>query len=506
MNRAMRRLDDPLRPLPAREFGFWEARHLLFRAGFGGTPEQVRAIAGLGLEGAVDYLLDWDEIPAKPVEADLFDKDIMRPPTPAEQQAAQRARRENDQVFLDQLQQERQQRQREDRQQLDALRKWWLARVIETGRPLQERLTLFWHGHFATGYREIEDSWMLFQQNQFFRTNAAGNFATLVRGIVRDPAMLKYLNNDRNVRRSPNENLARELMELFTLGEGNGYTERDIKEAARALTGYGIDDDAFAFRRVAHDDGTKTILGRSGPFDGESIVGLLLAQRACREFIALKLHRHFVNDLPGEPSKEDQAAILAMADLLRRSDFELKPMLRRLFTSRHFYAPRHEGAVVKAPVDLIATSIRSLQLPVRPLSVLLSASDLMGQSLFQPPSVKGWPGGRTWINTSTLFVRQNLLVYLVTGRSPGGLGAAADPTPYDPRPLVAALAGAEGADSDSAQATAERLLRFCLGATPHPSRVAAVRRLVEQTGERLDRDRTLALLCLVTAMPEYQLA
>ena len=224
MNRAMRRLDDPLRPLPAREFGFWEARHLLFRAGLGGTPEQVRAIAGLGLEGAVDYLLDWDEIPAKPVEADLFDKDIMRPPTPAEQQAAQRARRENDQVFLDQLQQERQQRQREDRQQLDALRKWWLARMIETGRPLQERLTLFWHGHFATGYREIEDSWMLFQQNQFFRTNAAGNFATLVRGIVRDPAMLKYLNNDRNVRRSPNENLARELMELFTLGEGNGYT------------------------------------------------------------------------------------------------------------------------------------------------------------------------------------------------------------------------------------------------------------------------------------------
>jgi hypothetical protein len=305
-------------------------------------------------------------------------------------------------------------------------------------------------------------------------------------------------------------------MELFTLGEGNGYTERDIKEAARALTGYGIDDHTFQFRRPAHDDGTKTILGRSGPFDGESLVGLLLAQRACREFIALKLHRHFVSDLPGEPSKEDQAAILAMADLLRRNDFELKPMLRRLFMSRHFYAPRQQGTMVKGPIDLIVTSIRSLQLPVRPLSVLLSASDLMGQSLFQPPTVKGWPGGRTWINTSTLFVRQNLLVYLVTGRSPAGLGAAADSTPYDPRPLVDALAGVagDGADDaddsevpgDSARATAERLLRFCLGASPHASRVAAVRRLVEQTGDRLDGDRTIALLCLVTAMPEYQLA
>jgi uncharacterized protein (DUF1800 family) len=296
-------------------------------------------------------------------------------------------------------------------------------------------------------------------------------------------------------------------MELFTLGEGNGYTERDIKEAARALTGYGIDDDAFQFRRPAHDDGTKTILGRSGPFDGESLVGLLLAQRACREFIALKLHRHFVSDLPGEPSKEDQAAILAMADLLRRNDFELKPMLRRLFTSRHFYDPRQQGTMVKGPVDLIVTSIRSLQLPVRPLSTLLSASDLMGQSLFQPPTVKGWPGGRTWINTSTLFVRQNLLVYLVTGRSPAGLGAAADPTPYDPRPLVDALAGVDGGEEGrSAQIAAERLLRFCLGASPHASRVAAVQRLVEQTGGRLDGDRALALLCLVTAMPEYQLA
>ena len=496
---------DPLRPLPARDFGFWEARHLLFRAGFGGTPEQVRAIEGLGLDGAVDYLVEWDEIPEAPVEGDLFDRDIMRPPSESERREIQRARRDNDQVYLDQVQQERQARQREDRQQLDALRKWWITRMIETGRPLQERLTLFWHGHFATGYREIEDSWLLFQQNQFFRRHAAGSFATLARGIVRDPAMLKYLNNDRNVRRSPNENLARELMELFTLGEGNGYPEEDIKQAARALTGYGVEDNEFRFARPAHDPAAKTILGRTGPFDGESLVELLLAQQVCSEFIALKLYRHFVNDLPGPPSAEAKAAVRTLAASLRRHDYQLRPALRELFSSRHFYAPENANAVVKGPYDLMVSSIRSLQLPVRPLSVLLSAGDLMGQSLFQPPTVKGWPGGRTWINTSTLFVRQNLLVYLVTGRAPTGLGVAADGADYDPRALTDALAGV-GGTSDEAAAIAERLLRFCLGGEPRPERIEAVRELVAATGNRIDHDRTLALLCLITAMPEYQLA
>jgi uncharacterized protein (DUF1800 family) len=503
-------LDRALRPLPERSFGFDEARHLLARAGFGGTPEQVRAIADLGLDDAVDYLVEWDAIPDPVVEADEFDRDIRRPPSEAERRLAREARRTEDQVLLDQLQQERQRRDREDRRQFDELRRWWLARMLETGRPLQERLTLFWHGHFATGYREIRDSWMLFRQNQFLRANAAGNFADLVHGIVRDPAMLKYLNNDRNVRRSPNENLARELMELFTLGEGRGYTERDIKEAARALTGHTVLDDEFRFASQVHDPGAKTILGRSGTFDGAGLVDLLLSQRACSEFIALKLYRHFVNDLPGgldAAAPEARAAVDEMAGLLRRHRYELRPVLGRLFRSRHFQDPANAGTVVKSPIELIVSSIRTLGLPVRPLSVLLSAADMMGQSLFQPPTVEGWPGGRSWINTSTLFVRQNLLVYLVTGRSPSGLSIPADDAAFDPMPLVGSLADSRGlADADGVRDAAARLLRFCLGGEPHPQRVEAVEGLLADVGDRLDRDRALALVCLVTAMPEYQLA
>ena len=503
-------LDRALRPLPERSFGFDEARHLLARAGFGGTPEQVRAIADLGLDDAVDYLVAWDAIPDPVVEADEFDRDIRRPPTEAERRLAREARRTEDQVLLDQLQQERQRRDREDRRQFDELRRWWLARMLETGRPLQERLTLFWHGHFATGYREIRDSWMLFRQNQFLRANAAGNFADLAHGIVRDPAMLKYLNNDRNVRRSPNENLARELMELFTLGEGRGYTERDIKEAARALTGHTVLDDEFRFASQVHDPGAKTILGRTGPFDGAGLVDLLLSQRSCSEFIALKLYRHFVNNLPGglaAAAPEARAAVDEMAGLLRRHRYELRPVLGRLFRSRHFHDPANAGTVVKSPIELIVSSIRTLGLPVRPLSVLLSAADMMGQSLFQPPTVEGWPGGRSWINTSTLFVRQNLLVYLVTGRSPSGLSIPADDAAFDPMALVGSLADSRGlADAAGVRDAAARLLRFCLGGEPHPQRVEAVEGLLADVGDSLDRDRALALVCLVTAMPEYQLA
>jgi len=501
---------NPLRPLPARSFGFDEARQLLTRAGFGGTPEQVRAIADLGLDDAVDYLVQWDAVPDPTIEADDFDRDIRRAPTGEERRIAREARRNDDRILLDQLQQERQRRDREDRRQFDELRRWWFARMLETGRPLQERLTLFWHGHFATGYREIRDSWMLFRQNQFLRTNAAGSFADLLHGIVRDPAMLKYLNNDRNVRRSPNENLARELMELFALGEGRGYTEADIKEAARALTGHTVADDEFRFAPQVHDAGVKTVLGRTGPFDGAALVDLLLAQRACSEFIACKLYRHFVNDLPGglEAATPDaRGAVDEMATLLRRHRYELRPVLGRLFRSRHFHDPANAGTVVKSPIELIVSSIRTLGLPVRPLSVLLSAADMMGQSLFQPPTVEGWPGGRSWINTSTLFVRQNLLVYLVTGRSPSGLSIAADDARFDPMPLVESLADARGlADPEAVRGAARRLMRFCLGSEPHPTRIAAVEGLLADVGERLDRDRALALVCLVTAMPEYQLA
>ena len=207
-----------LRELKPQDFDYWKANHLVNRAGFGGTPSQVRALHKLGLEGAVDFIVDYDNLQYSAVPSNQFSSDIMRPPTEEERRMIAEARRTNNEAIRERLQQERQRRQAADREQMRDIQKWWMRRIIETSRPLEEKMTLFWHGHFATGYRAIEDSYHMFLQNQFFRANATGNFADLVFGIIRDPAMLEYLNNNQNSRQSTNENLARELMELFTLG------------------------------------------------------------------------------------------------------------------------------------------------------------------------------------------------------------------------------------------------------------------------------------------------
>ncbi|MEO1512234.1 MAG: DUF1800 family protein, partial [Planctomycetota bacterium] len=219
------------------DFGYDQARHLLLRAGFGGTPQQIRTLAGWGVERAVDHLLEVERIPYEATPDQSFDRDIVRPFSDAERRAYRQAQRRGDEDTLARLRLTRQQMQRQDRRQIGAVQRWWLERMIETPRPLEEKMTLFWHGHFATSYRKVEDSFHMFQQNELFRAHALGNFGDLLFRIIRDPAMIRYLDNQASSAQSPNENLARELMELFSLGEGN-YSERDIKEGARALTGY----------------------------------------------------------------------------------------------------------------------------------------------------------------------------------------------------------------------------------------------------------------------------
>lgn len=493
-------LANPLKPLPKNQFDFWQAQHLLVRAGFGGTPEQARALAELGLEKAVAYLVEYDTLAAPTGRA--FDANIMRPPTAEERALQERARRDNDEELRAQIQRARQDRERGDREQLREMQKWWLQRMIETGRPLEEKLTLFWHGHFATGYRTIEDSFHMQAQNEFFRANANGNFRTLVHGILHDPAMLEYLDSDENRRRSPNENLARELMELFTLGEGHAYSERDIKEGARALTGWTFRDDAFFFDPAQHDPTSKSILGRNGEFGGLEFADIILAREECASFICRKLYRFFVNDAP-TLTPTDLLAIAGLAKTLRNSRYELKPVLTQLFQSSHFYAPENRLAVVKSPMQLMVQSIRSLRCPSRELASLISAGDLMGQQLMQPPSVKGWDGGRAWINTSTLFVRHNVLVYLLTGHRPEIYDWMATTDGFDAMHLVTGLQRAD-ASIDTKEAVVY-LLRFALGAEPRPERVAQLLRFLKSRGDRIDNDRLLALLALISAMPEYQL-
>ena len=491
-----------LTPLDKSRFDASAARHLLNRAGFGGTSEQADRLAAMGPTAAVDYLLNYETVGALAIEDSAFDKDIRRPATPAEREMVTMARRSNDEGMLEQVQKMRNERDGLDRTQARELQKWWLKRIIETGRPLEEKMTLFWHGHFATGYRTIEDSYHMFLQNQMFRKHATGNFADLVLRILRDPAMLKYLDNDESRRGRPNENLARELMELFVLGEGNAYTEADIKEGARALTGYTFNDDTFAFNEGGHDDDSKTILGQTGAWDGDDFARIILSRKESSEFLCGKLYRFFVNDAPGMPTKPVAPVIKALAAELRKQQYELKPMLRMLFRSQHFYDTDNRGASIKSPVQLTVQTIRELGVPPRDLSTLNSATDLMGQSLFMPPSVKGWECGRAWINTSTLFVRQNLAVYLITGKRPDAFDWDESLAEWPTAALEAAIAARTGGDSSKAS---DALLSILLAVDAPPERRKQFTEFVASLGGDLKGQRLVSALCLVTAMPEYQL-
>ena len=493
----------PLDQLKPNEFDEQKAKHLLLRSGFGGTERQIKAIANLGLEGAVDYIIDYDKLNDKePIRGDEFDPDIMRPATRSEREGFRRARQSGDETMLEKLRQERQRRQRADRKQIAEMERWWFKRIVETPKPFQEKMTLFWHGHFATGYRAIENSYHMFLQNNMFRKHALGNFKEdLVRGIIHDPAMIKYLNNDQNKKSSPNENLARELMELFTLGEGDGYTEDDIKEGARALTGYNIEDDVFAFRANLHDTGTKTIFGRRGTYDGDDFVNLIFTRKSVSTYVIEKLYRFFVNDLPHGPTKSSKAFVNQLGNLFKRRDWEIKPIMRALFMSEHFYAPENINSIIKSPLQLIVQAVRTLNTPNRSqlIQTLVVASDLMGQRLFAPPSVKGWDGGRSWINTSTMFVRQNTILYLLTGLRPDGYGWEADQSPFNAMSLVSE---SNGEPKDIAKQLMSTVLSI---EQPNKDRLSSLTDFLTTQNNQINNQTVTGVLTLITAMPEYQL-
>lgn len=501
---STRAIPDDLAPLPAERFGLPEARHLLWRAGFGGTSAQVRTLASWGLERAVEHIVEYDGIAFDGSEPG-FAGTIMREPSEEERREYRAALARGDEDVVARFRLLRQRAQGEDRRQLREVQQWWLRRMIETPRPLEEKLTLMWHGHFATGYRTIENSYHMWMQNEFLRANAAGSFADLLHGIVRDPAMLAYLDQNDSRKNRPNENLARELMELFGLGRGN-YTERDIKEGARALTGHTFYANEFVFDRQNHDAGSKTILGRRGDFDGAGFVDLILSRPACAELVARRLYGFFVADLPPvgtELPAHQTGAIRDLARTLTRHRYELRPALTRLFSSAHFHDPAVMGSRIKSPAELVVGAVRSLSTPVRSTGVLVDAMDLMGQHLLQPPSVKGWDGGRAWINTSTLYVRQNLLAFLLTGAKPEGYGEGAEGEIFDPSPMLREIAAADpGAERD-----AGRLVGHLMGLTLLAPAPGAGERLVEfvEAHGGASGQVVVGALLLITALPEYQL-
>lgn len=502
-------LERTLRPIRRADFGYDQARHLLWRAGFGGNERQVRYLADIGPEKSVDLLVNYKTSDAPWPEERKFDPDIITPPTPEQRLAFRAAQRNQDEEALARFRLERERREREDRAQMGEIQKWWLARMIETPNPLEERMVLFWHGLLATNYRAIENSYHMFLQNQTFRRHAL-RYGDLLRALIRDPAMLAYLDNNDSRRGRPNENLARELMELFSLGVGN-YTERDIKEGARALTGYTFRDDAFVFERENHDTGRKTILGQTGVWTGDDFVRIILEQPACSRYIARRLYHFFVADVPPDERGGDagmdpaqRAVLRQMASAIGSSRYDLRPVLRRLFLSEHFYQPRFMHDQIKSPAQLVVGACRSLDTPVRDLSILNDAMDLMGQRLFYPRSVKGWEGGRTWINTSTYYVRQNTMAFLIAGKRPRGFDPSAQTRPYDALALLAPYPADSPVGRGEPRAVAEAFLRLALGWVP----AAGMEQLLAYLGSHGDRvtpETARGMLLLISAMPEYQL-
>ncbi len=489
------KIQTSLSTIPKTQFSYQHAAHLLDRAGFGGTPQQIQALQKLGLDKAITLLVDFKPQPQAYFQPQEIDKDLIKPQTREEKKARRLARKLNDEVLLSKLQKARNIRRNKDRKQIATLANRWLERMISTSNPLEEKMMLLWHSHFASNYRTVRDSFLLYQQHQTLRKNALGNFKDLAYDIIKDPAMIRFLDNNSNVKGKPNENLAREIMELFTLGQGN-YTEKDIKEGARALTGRTFNDNDYVFNNKQHDYGRKKILGKSGYHQGKDFVRILLKQSACYKFVAFKLYKHFIADIQAQPNPSQQKVIDRIAYLLRKEKFQFKPVLKTIFKSKHFYDPSIIAHKIKSPAQLIVGTIRKLNAPPRDIAVLSDAMAIMGQKLFDPPSVKGWDGGRSWINTATLFTRHNITTYIASGKLPNNKNWNTDDIQYQPEKLV---------DSTEPKEIAKQLAARLLSAKPSPQVLKTIQDLFDARQGQVNSNTILASILIIMAMPEFQI-
>ena len=346
----------------------WDCRtaaHLHRRAGFGATMGELETSLSLTPSAAVDRLLDATE----PV---AFIEQMSRLSVAALATG-----------------------------EVQRLAAWWIYRMLATPAQLQEKLTLFWHGHFATSAANVTDGRLMLNQNLLLRSAAAGDFSRLLLEISRDPAMLIYLDSVTNRRSHPNENFAREIMELFCLGEGH-YSENDIRELARCFTGWEVKREKFRFNRYQHDEGTKSILNRTGRFGGEDAVRIVSEQPAAPEFIVARLIRCFLRDEP----RNAPALVAPLARFMRDSGMQVRPVLKRILVSNLFVSKYALARRVRSPAELLIGLLRCMDGTTNTFELADQMAQL-GQSLFFPPSVKGWDGGRTWINSSTLLGRSN---------------------------------------------------------------------------------------------------
>lgn len=396
-----------------------EARHLLNRAGFGGSPKEVEKFHAMGRERAVDFLLE----PREKIEA--FPRPEWADPWQAMEKMAEvvmkrrEMRSETAGMSPEEADMARRKMQREiqrtNRRHGIEAQSWWFRRMLKSEAPLREKMTLFWHDHFATSFQKVRQTVLLVHQNELFREHAFGNFRDLTQKVVRDPAMMVYLDTQRSAKSMPNENFAREVMELFTLGEGN-YTEEDVRNAARAFTGYRLNrlSGEVVQNANAWDDGVKNIFGQTGKFNGTDVVKLIFRKEGCADFMAGKIWEFFAFE---DPEKE---IVSRLGTVLRNADYEMKPLLREVFLSKEFYSERSVGTQIKCPLQYLVQMFKEFEMENPPMAVALSGQMQLGQVLFMPPNVAGWDWGKAWINTNTLLSRYNIAGNLIKGKGGGG--------------------------------------------------------------------------------------
>jgi uncharacterized protein (DUF1800 family) len=454
---------EPYQPTSQAPWDVKKAGHLYRRAGFGATTEELEAAVKLGPDKAIDQLLKGGS------GLEEFEKETAP--------LAQSTARANNGPQL---------------------RAWWLYRMIYSPHPLREKLTLFWHNHFATSNAKVNNAGFMLGQYQLMYRHALGSYRSLVMDMGKDPAMLVWLDTRGSKKGAPNENYARELMELFSLGVGN-YTETDIREAARAFTGWEIQGGKAAFNENQHDATDKTVLGQKGNWNGDDITRICLEQKVCASFICRKLYRFLVSDTQ-PPAPE---LIEPLAEQFRKSDYDFGSLVKTMLRSNLFFAPTTYRSSIKSPVDFALGIARALEGRIGTVA-LAQALESLGQNVFFPPSVKGWDGGQAWLNGQTLLYRQNLALAM-TSTEDARFGRRTDP---------AALARKHGKKSDDE--VVDFFLRlFLQGDVAADSRAKLVDYMqqarkrgvpVYWTEEDAADHRVRAVCHLVLTLPEFQLA
>jgi hypothetical protein len=406
---------DDLAPIGAPDWNYDRAAHLLAHAGFGGTPAEIQKLADAGLEGAVRSLVHYESIPnpkMQPfVESGLWDPTLTGFPE-SRPEATDRAGKSGISMGVETKPAGNRPMQpisdrffywlRATMLETRRLGYWWANRMLQTTHPVEQKMALFWHGHFATHENKVRDYRKMIQQIDLFERGATGSVRDLAIKVAQNPAMLYFLDAQYNVKGAPNENFAREVMELFTMGVGN-YSEKDVREAARAFTGWYFDDLAFKVNQDKHDGDAKTFLGRTGNFDGVEVLKIIFEQPVTAEYLAAKIYRFLVRDELSPDLRRKLGAVL------RGHNYEVKPLLAVILSSKDFYSQASYGGHIKGPVEHLVSMMKHLGVDEIPGVPDFNQSTIaMGQHLLNPPSVAGWAGGKAWITPGLLIARGNV--------------------------------------------------------------------------------------------------